>query len=142
MSNGTAGPPTGDSMNGSTGGSPGKSDILYADGASLVLLQQSGSVYTFRLTITKEQESIDVFLRGYGTDSFGEPIFVISTTADYAELTHTPLSPPKLRVNGAEVTKIPISPGEYSVTVDLTELDARYDWDDFFNIYPFGEIKR
>lgn len=136
--------PLGDSAaGGSQNSAQGNSAAtLYTNGASLKLLQKNGSVFTFKLIITKEQDSIDVIIRGYETDSFGEPIFVISTTADYAELTHIPLSPPKITIDGKEVTKIPTAIGEYTLTVDLSNLKKDYIWEEIFTISPFGNIKR
>lgn len=136
--------PLGDSTaGGSQNSSQGNSAaILYTDGASLKLLQKSDSVYTFKLIITKEQDSIDVIIRGSGKDEAGEPIFVISTTADYAELTHIPLSPPKIKIDGEDVTKITTAIGEYTLTVDLSSLEKGFVWEEMFTISPFGEIKR
>lgn len=133
--NGNASPPP-DSGNGSA------KDVLYVNGASLELINRTSNTYTFKLIITERQDRIDVTLRGEGTDEWGEHIFVISTTAPFAELTHIAKAPPKITVNGESASEIPTLPGEYILTVDLSALDPSYTWRNYFTISPFGNIFR
>ncbi len=138
---------SGDSMNGAASApmSPGESQeqiSLYTDGASLTLLNKANGIYTFELIIEKEQEEINVTVRGEGTDEFGEAVFVISTTADYAELTHIPKAAPVIKINGDIQSKIPNTEGEYVLTVDLSGLDSEYNWNNYFTVTPFGNISR
>ena len=132
-----------DGIHGEGGGSYSEGDTFYADGASLTYLGQNSGKYSFTLNITSKQERIDVILYGQGTDSYGNPISVISTTAPFAELTHIVISPPTLTVNGRSVNEIPVLPGEYSVTVDFSGIDmSKYLMRNYFAVYPFGNIFR
>ena len=136
----TAGtPPSGSS---SQDGNINGENLYVADGATLAFIEKSENRYSFKLVITKKQEAIEVTVRGEGTNEWGEPIFVISTTREFAELTHIPTSPPKIFVNGTESTKIPTSPGEYEITVDLSGLESDYLWRNYFTLSPFGNIFR
>ena len=48
----------------------------------------------------------------------------------------------KITVNGEDVYEIPTSPGEYILTVDLSEFDPVYTWRSYFTISPFGNLFR
>ncbi len=113
---------------------------IRTEGAILTLLKKDSDIYTFSLSVKKEQEALDVTVKGYYTDSDGYIIHVISTTRAYAELTHEIKPPPKIYVNGTPVTEIPKTVGEYILTVDLSELDKSYVWDNYFIVDPFGII--
>ena len=127
---------------GSNGGDDGGENSLSVYGATLTLLQKEESKYFFKLVITEEQQAVDVSVRGEGVDEWGNPIFVISTTREFAELTHIPKTPPKIFVNGEEVKKIPTEKGEYELVVDLSVLDEGFLWRNYFTVSPFGNIFR
>ena len=110
---------------------------------TLRLLARDGESYTFELTLTEQMERQDITLRGSGYDQWGEPIFVISTTAPFAELTHIPVEPPRLKINGADADTLPTAPGEYTVEVDFSPLtEAGYTPDEYFVFGDFGRISR
>lgn len=132
-----------DGIHGEGGGSYSEGDTFYTDGASLTYLGQDNGKYSFTLNITSAMERIDVILYGQGTDSYGNPISVISTTAPFAELTHIVIAPPTLTVNGRAASEIPVLPGKYSVTVDFSGIDmSKYLMRNYFAVYPFGNIFR
>ncbi len=121
----------------STGG------IIEMSFGSLKQLSREGNVYTFVMTLYEQTERQDITLRGSGYDQWGEPIFVISTTAPFAELTHIPVEPPRLTVNGSTADTLPTAPGEYTVEIDLSPLiDAGYEPDGYFVFGSFGRISR
>ena len=107
------------------------------------LVSRSESGYTLYIELYKSVGRQDVIFRGSGTDEQGEPIFIISTTADYAELTHIPVDPPRLTVNGATVISLPTEPGKYTVEIDVSHIiEAGYILDDYFILGDFGRFQR
>ena len=121
----------------STGG------IIEMSFGALRQLSREGNVYTFVMTLYEQTERQDITLRGSGCDQWGEPILVISTTAPFAELTHIPVAPPMLKVDGVNADTLPTAVGEYTVEVDLSPLiDAGYEPDGYFVFGSFGRISR
>ncbi len=132
-------------------GAAGDKEENYMDGAMTndsygsveIVSREGGSRFTVYITLYEQVERHDVIFRGSGTDQYGEPIFIISTTADYAELTHIPVAPPVLKVNGNVATTLPTEPGSYTVEIDVSHVvEAGYDLDDYFVLGIFGQIPR
>lgn len=142
---GTSEPPTDSGLknDGVINGIESTGGIIEMSFGTLRQLSREGNVYTFAMTLYEQTERQDITLRGSGCNQWGEPILVISTTAPFAELTHIPVAPPMLKVDGVNADTLPTAVGEYTVEVDLSPLiDAGYEPDGYFVFGSFGRISR
>ena len=116
--------------------------MIYKDfGDAMVIPSADGLHFTAYMTLYESVERMDLIFRGEGYDEYEEPIFIISTTADLAELTHVPVEPPRITVNGADATALPSEAGNYTVTIDVSHLtEAGYSLDGYFVLGAFGRV--
>ena len=116
--------------------------MIYKDfGDATVIPSADGTRFTVYMCLYESVERMDLIFRGEGYDEYGEPIFIISTTADLAELTHVPVEPPRITVNGADATALPTEAGNYTVTIDVSHLtEAGYSLDGYFVLGAFGRV--
>ena len=112
-------------------------------GEATVFRSADGLCFTIYMTLYESVEFNDLIFRGEGIDAYGEPIFIISTTAAYAELTHIPVEPPRITVNGEAATTLPAEAGSYRIEIDVSHLEAAgYSLDEYFVLGAFGRVDR
>ena len=131
------------------GAAPESPDYEFSNGAAMIykdfgeaeVFTSDGVHFTVYMTLYEDVEQMDLIFRGEGYDEQVEPIFIISTTAAYAELTHIPVEPPRIKVNGADATSLPTEAGTYTVTIDVSHLtEAGYTLDPYLVLGAFGSV--
>ena len=122
-------------QNGTTNSGAELKGIYTADGATLCVDDIDGGVFTLSLTLTEDIAKINVsaLLEKDGVTH-------ASTTDPESDIGYPLLTAPIIRVNGTITNKIPTEAGEYSLTVDFSEIIREGYEITELTLTPFGTI--